>query len=350
MFNCESINVYFRGDIVPYIQTLTGLRGFAVLIVFISHLANDSLLPKILGDGFGQTGVMLFFILSGFLMSHLYINKDFNHINVKKYALARIARVLPLYFAVLLLSILITTYVYKDFYYNFNHISRFLRALFLINSPYPLWTIPVEVQFYTAFLGFWFLFKKYNNPYLLGTFIILAMLPSIVIYFCFSKVIAIFSMYSHAFFIGIVTAIFQTKIKTIIRFKKTFSLMGYPLIALLLLNAPNMRREYEIFGHSSDFIITWIDPITWLIVYSIFICALLDSKSLSFLKTTPFIFLGKISYGFYLIHTPFLKYFKTLDIAPVLQIILTFSATIILSHLSFKYFESPIAGKLRKLP
>jgi len=56
---------------MKYIHTLTGLRGLAALIVFVSHSANVGLLPHFFGTGFGQVGVMIFFLLSGFLMSHL---------------------------------------------------------------------------------------------------------------------------------------------------------------------------------------------------------------------------------------------------------------------------------------
>jgi peptidoglycan/LPS O-acetylase OafA/YrhL len=45
---------------MQHIHSLTGLRGLAAMLVFISHSANDGFLPVYVGDGFGQTGVMLF--------------------------------------------------------------------------------------------------------------------------------------------------------------------------------------------------------------------------------------------------------------------------------------------------
>jgi peptidoglycan/LPS O-acetylase OafA/YrhL len=44
------------------------------------------------------------------------------------------------------------------------------------------------------------------------------------------------------------------------------------------------------------------------LIYLLFICAALNSKSLVFLTYKPFIFLGNISYGFYLIHYPIIMY------------------------------------------
>ena len=174
---------------MTHIHTLTGLRGLAALIVFISHSANESLLPGYLGRGFGQVGVMLFFVLSGFLMAYLYIHEDVNGENVRRYMFARIGRVFPLYFALLLFSIVITRYIPPESFYpfKFDELGAALRALLLIEAKYVFWTIPVEVQFYVVFVGFWALYKKGYSAYFLLLFIILTMLPSVVFYLAFSN-------------------------------------------------------------------------------------------------------------------------------------------------------------------
>ena len=56
----------------------------------------------------GAYGVMLFFLLSGFLMSYLYLDKDFSKGNITRYFIARTGRVLPLYLAVVLGSYLLS--------------------------------------------------------------------------------------------------------------------------------------------------------------------------------------------------------------------------------------------------
>ena len=108
------------------------------------------------GRGFGQIGVMLFFVLSGFLMAHLYARNEFDSIQVRRYALARIGRVVPLYLMVLFISIIASNYVFPDFYYSFEELPSTLLAITFIKAPYVFWTIPVEVQFYCMFVGFWF--------------------------------------------------------------------------------------------------------------------------------------------------------------------------------------------------
>ena len=44
---------------------------------------------------------MLFFVLSGFLMGSLYLNRSFNRRNIWHFVVRRFARVIPLYYAVL---------------------------------------------------------------------------------------------------------------------------------------------------------------------------------------------------------------------------------------------------------
>ena len=332
---------------MKYIHTLTGLRGLAALIVFISHSAKESLLPNFLGVGFGQVGVMIFFILSGFLMSHLYIHEDFNSANVKKYALARIGRVFPLYFALIIISIIVTKYFYNDFLYDFSDTVTVIYAFAFINAPYVFWSIPVEVQFYLIFMGFWFLYKKHCSLPILLIYIALTMTPSVYIYLTFSKLPKIVSLYSYAFFIGVGTALIQEHIRNNSTIRRISTYAGYPIIILLFMNTPIIREQYGLTFSQSSYINTWGDPATWIIIYSLFICAILNSKSLAFLNYSPFVYLGKISYGFYLIHYPVLMYFKMFELNPIIQFILALIVTIFISYLSYNYYEKPLAKRIK---
>ncbi len=335
---------------MKYIHTLTGLRGLAALIVFISHSANESMLPAALGLGFGQVGVMIFFVLSGFLISHLYVKEDFNSENVKRYFFARVARIFPLYLLLLFLSLLISQYIYPEFFYHFSGFPEFLRSLLFINAPFAFWTIPVEVQFYITFLGFWYLYKKYANPYVLALFIVITLIPSFLIYLKFQETPNIVSLYSYAFYIGVITALIQKKIRDNKLVIKVASIAGYPLIFFIFVNLPILRQEFGLIYSEYFYFRTWGDPIIWVSVYSLFICAVVDSKSLSFLKTKFFIYLGKISYGFYLMHYPVIMCFKGLEISPLSQCISAFIVTITIAHISYHYFERPVGRLIRNYP
>lgn len=84
------------------IEQLTGLRFIAALGVLLSHFSI--LLPV---DEFkflwtlGGHGVILFFVLSGFVLTLRYDSRINDKIDVQKYALARFARIIPVYWLLL---------------------------------------------------------------------------------------------------------------------------------------------------------------------------------------------------------------------------------------------------------
>ena len=101
------------------IRRLNTLRGLAALIVVISHYSNDTLiLGGLLGYGAGQLGVMLFFVLSGFLMTHLYGTQALDSSAAKRFAIARIARVVPLFVVVVIASYALYKAGIRDVFYT----------------------------------------------------------------------------------------------------------------------------------------------------------------------------------------------------------------------------------------
>jgi peptidoglycan/LPS O-acetylase OafA/YrhL len=131
------------------LPVLDGLRGVAAMIVLVSHYSNDfGLWGGRLGQGAGQTGVMLFFVLSGFLMAHLHIARRFTPREVLSYALKRFARVYPA-FVVAALAFQVHGVIQPG-------LTTLLRQALLIDPGISvLWTIRVEIVFYAAFIGLW---------------------------------------------------------------------------------------------------------------------------------------------------------------------------------------------------
>ena len=87
------------------IRRLNFLRGLAALIVVVSHFSNKTgAWGQLLGRGAGQIGVMLFFMLSGFLMTYIYWKREASQKNLLLFFQSRLARVVPLYLFVVLVS------------------------------------------------------------------------------------------------------------------------------------------------------------------------------------------------------------------------------------------------------
>merc|ERR1712224_1197039 len=111
--------------------------------------------------GSGHYGVMLFFMLSGFLMGFLYLDKPFDLCNVCAYARARIGRIVPLYTTMLILGYCVEAVLFG--LAEERWMELILRLTYIDSSArlgrctYHFWTIPVEVQFYIIFVGIWWI-------------------------------------------------------------------------------------------------------------------------------------------------------------------------------------------------
>jgi peptidoglycan/LPS O-acetylase OafA/YrhL len=89
----------------PRFPALTGLRILAALAVYASHVGAPAGSPAFLSTAFfsGYCGVTVFFVLSGFVLAINYFD-DFRRTRaggLYRYAVARFARIYPLYLLVL---------------------------------------------------------------------------------------------------------------------------------------------------------------------------------------------------------------------------------------------------------
>jgi peptidoglycan/LPS O-acetylase OafA/YrhL len=156
---------------------LNGLRFLAALSVIIGHVELIKLEYKIFNfkddipffsNTSGHLGVILFFVLSGFLITYLLLaeKEKYGRISIRKFYMRRILRIWPLYFLILLIVFLIFPLVSRDpqsyaFFTSDNTaLSLFLYIFFLPNLAYQLgiwvplgahlWSIGVEEQFYLS--------------------------------------------------------------------------------------------------------------------------------------------------------------------------------------------------------
>jgi peptidoglycan/LPS O-acetylase OafA/YrhL len=142
---------------------LDGLRGVACLLVFVYHLRWAAGDPALTIGGFDMLrvmkncdiGVAIFFALSGLLLSMPYwraIYADAPWPECRRYLWRRACRILPAYYACLVVVYLLrdgtyTFYGFLDFLLHAGFAHTFSDQSYL--SVYgPLWTIGIEFQFY----------------------------------------------------------------------------------------------------------------------------------------------------------------------------------------------------------
>lgn len=137
-----------------YRPELESLRGWAILLIALFHYFGlttgktgvDEQAPFVLKlIAAGNTGVTLFFVLSGFLLARPFIQdlQSQRSISVWRFYIARILRIVPLYYAVVFIAWAVT-----------RKTEAFQALLFIPLGfqvfPYsvPWWSLCTEVQFY----------------------------------------------------------------------------------------------------------------------------------------------------------------------------------------------------------
>jgi peptidoglycan/LPS O-acetylase OafA/YrhL len=329
------------------IRKLNTLRGIAALIVVVSHYFNETnLLNELLGFGAGQIGVMLFFILSGFLMSHLYMNKDFGQKEVGKFINARIARVIPLYFIVVFASYFLYTAGIEGILYNIPNEKILITHISLMAGTSILWTIPAEIQFYIIFIFLWWILQKRS-----GSLYILLAMAFLAIDFADFPVIQgnIFGLHFPIylikslpyFFIGVIFG-------QLYKFWRPPASLSSGAFVLSLLIIPLLfpRIFFTVVGHYHRM---WHDVGVLFAISLVFFFIVFFVPDKNVLMSNRIgDFLGKISYSLYLLHLPVLSQLaKPAQESPWIFLAVFLIASTGVAYLSYLLFESPARKAIR---
>jgi peptidoglycan/LPS O-acetylase OafA/YrhL len=331
------------------IRKLNTLRGVAALIVVISHYSNEThILNGALGYGAGHFGVMIFFILSGFLMSYLYMGKKFNGNEVSKYAIARIARIVPLFLIVVLSSYLLQKIGFTGILYNISDKEALLSHLLLLSGTSVLWTIPAEMQFYILFVFLWWFWSvRKAQLFILISFILISL-----IFLDFLRVQG--SVFDLAYDTALIMALPYLLIGII--FGQLYANWKVPdyltsriyLFSLLLIPLLYPKIFYYLFGYKHEF---WKDVGIFFIVSFVFFSIIFlvpDDEKLISNRIGDF--LGKISYSLYLLHIPVLWQLKTYAVShPELFLPVFIILSIFISYLSYSVIENPLRLYIRSI-
>lgn len=162
----------------PYVPAIDGLRAIAVLSVIVFHLNLFDLWPG------GFTGVDLFFVLSGYVISrslHDHGQQRFMVFLLGFYR-RRVLRLLPALLLVLSVSVIVAALLIPPVWLSDHHQSTGLGAFFGLSNvvmagntdtyfapradlnPYVhTWSLGVEEQFYLIFPAVYFLYLRYKG-------------------------------------------------------------------------------------------------------------------------------------------------------------------------------------------
>jgi peptidoglycan/LPS O-acetylase OafA/YrhL len=153
------------------IRHLTITRFFAALLVVAFHFGHnvpflqDTWLKPLVGHG--NLAVDYFFCLSGFIMAFVYVGPNSPPLNLKRFWIARFARIYPVYAVALAITALVA---------NTNS-HQIIASAFAVQAWYfglatapngPGWSLSVEATFYALFPILAYLLRTFSMRAILG--------------------------------------------------------------------------------------------------------------------------------------------------------------------------------------
>lgn len=345
---------------------LDGIRGLAILFVILYHYFAVAI-PKGSGLAYkvirqilsnGWSGVDLFFVLSGFLITGILIdNREANNY-YKVFYIRRITRIFPLYYFFLLIFIILSSssnnlpVLNQELFINvlpigsyFLYIQNFYMAIvgdfgneFLAVT----WSLAIEEQFYLLLP----LLIRINKP---------NRFPITVLFFISIPLILRASLPTGGYFDFVLTpwrfdSLFMGAFLAVIYRSPNF-------LELLLRNIRYIKILFVallvFFVYSS--IVEDLGSLDHLFIFSILYGCLIflslaekDSSLTKIARNRHLIFLGNISYGVYLfhqiinglLHYGFFKQMPSIqDLPTVIVTLLSLLLTILISFISYRVFE-----------
>jgi peptidoglycan/LPS O-acetylase OafA/YrhL len=321
------------------LRALTSLRMFAALVVFVHHYSGlpygsvEFPLQAVVVEG--HIGVTLFFVLSGFLIALSYYTEiQEGRFSFRDYLIKRFARIIPLYWVVLGLTLWLTgqNLLSFDSFLNWTLLHGYYEAL-RFGGITTAWTLTVEVTFYLiAPLVFitCIAAARVRSPlpsllhvvlmllvWIVGLFLLGHLLLQIVIagkWFYGSLMgnpyfIAIYTIFGRfaEFAIGILAALIYMRYREQILKQPpllwTTVTVGCTLVILYLLYQMNV---YGGIIFQAPTIITpgWYFNYPIAALSGVLILSLTHERSPAtrLLSKEPFVYLGRVSYALYLVH------------------------------------------------
>lgn len=340
---------------LAYRKDLDGLRALAILPVLFFHLDFHWF------SG-GYTGVDVFFVLSGYLISSILIKE----INNKTFSFGqffnrRIRRLMPMGFAIYIFCLLVFLFIYPSTYYQkvtdaaltsmlfssniyfWQQGGYFTGAYIELNPLLHTWSLSVEEQFYLFFPLFLIILFKLTTSTLLR-FLAICMLTLISL---FIAVTFAPSSQSFAAFYLLPPRIYELAIGAAFAYlviqsphHKLRKLPGLKELGFIMVVLPIFMFDEHTSFPSYNALLP--------VLGAAFIIYANHAKSLvnTLLTNSTVVYIGLISYSLYLWHWPLIVLKNWMLPQSNLWIdILTICLCFILSAWSYNYIEKPFRNK-----
>ena len=337
------------------------LRGIAALLVMLAHLYDAELKyspDQFLGGWtiYGNAGVDLFFLISGFIMVYVTSKRDRGFKPALEFLVSRAGRIYPLYWIVTL-AVLVVAFIRPSMVFSSREIDPVLWKSFLLvpdlTPPLLLvgWTLIFEMYFYLVFSCLMFFKRTWVMPGLIVWVMVICLGRYLGLHAAAPVAEVLFNPFVFEFFAGTSVAyLLQIKPAIITRLlnPKNSFLIG-ALIACLWGAVIWALSEFP------TTIALRVSVFTLPAALTILYAASRDLSNLSIWK--PLIILGNWSYALYLTHILSVavigriwkKFMVQGPIDNVVALIAMTTFSIGVAGLTFMLIERPIMTWVQKL-
>lgn len=345
---------------IGYRREIDGLRAIAVISVVAYHAELTWFNNQLLSGGF--LGVDIFFVISGFLITRIILD-DINSSSFSFLSFydRRIRRILPALFSVLSLTsigawLFLLPKALEEFGDSLlGSLFFYSNIVFLLEDSYvaeasqtkPLlhtWSLAVEEQFYLIVPIFLLLIFKYFRASAQWMLLMLALASFLFALWAtqFASELSFFLLPSRMWEL-LCGSILASMMRPSARESRSSWLIEAVIFFGLLAIVVSLSLLDKNISHPS-----------WPTLIPVFGTVILlkygDRSDLAqkALANAPMVYLGKLSYSFYLVHFPIFAFARVAEVEPSLRTkALCIAVSILAAHLSFRFVEVPFRRHIK---
>ncbi|MDP9568879.1 UNVERIFIED_ORG: peptidoglycan/LPS O-acetylase OafA/YrhL [Kosakonia oryzae] len=322
---------------------INSLRALAVLSVVLYHFG----VPYVSG---GFVGVDVFFVISGFLMTGIVLERV-DHKGVLDFYIARFLRIVPALVFLIIIMIVIGLFILSTNEYEILSKNAIASLLFYSNKYYAIhssyfepssennfflhtWSLSVEWQFYLLFPIIVIFIKKCKIPLILSLiFIWLASFITMILLSNYNQTDVFYSLSTRAWEMisgGLVYAHGASKAND--RNRTFLSYLGIILIIISIFTIDSKKLYPSAY--------------TLLPVLGAVIFITANNQESKFIKNGILQFIGKISYSWYLWHWPVIVLMRYYNFDfNTLNTLIGISVSLLFALISFFLIETPYKNR-----
>jgi exopolysaccharide production protein ExoZ len=329
---------------------VTGLRGYAALLVVLVHTGGFSDFGRLLSNltKSGRHGVVIFFVVSGFSVAASFLSSR----TYSEYLTRRFVRIWPLYAAALGFSAILATadliprsYWMERFGVDFSAYNILMHLSFLSFLDYRIansiigveWSIPIEVVWYLLIPV---CLRSFYDTRKLAIAAVIFLIAGYVLNFALVSAIGkdgglaahwLPVRYGYFFMVGILAFKLRSEAQSLTSSTRAAWFLGSVVATAIFLVIDFKRTEECLALTTMAMIIAYDD----------------DAPLAGVLTNKVMLYIGTISYSIYLLHYPVLLLVKRHMVFPavfnvkLMDFLITTLATLALASITYVLIERP---------